>query len=117
VVSCSTSTAQIERLPGRRCCIARRCAADVARGYLRARSLGIVRLAVGRRAGPGNGITHLPLRQNVDGLEMRRLLQRRSESALRTNHAIERLAGVSRPTPARVDPTALQNAARVRSEC
>ena len=113
-------TAEIERaLPGRALfALPAAAPSDVARGYLRSRgrsesvlaSLSVV------RAGPGTqGLTHLRFEQKVDGLEVygayfKGAVNQRGELV----HAIDRLAAVSRPTPASVDAAAALQAAMAR---
>jgi extracellular elastinolytic metalloproteinase len=95
--------------------------ADVAAGYLRSRGWSAAQLASLRtaRSGAGaHGVRHVRLEQVVDGLPVygayfKAAVNARGELV----HAIDRLAPVSLPTPARVDAqTALQAAlARVHA--
>jgi len=112
--------AQIERaLPGRALfALPAAAPTDVARGYLRARGRSesvLASLSVVRAGTDTNGITHLRFEQDVDGLEVygayfKGAVNQRGELV----HAIDRLAGVSRPTPARVDAAAALQAAMAR---
>jgi hypothetical protein len=113
-------TAQIERaLPGRALfALPAAAPTDVARGYLRARGRSesvLASLSAVRAGTDTNGITHLRFEQDVDGLEVygayfKGAVNQRGELV----HAIDRLAGVSRPTPARVDAAAALQAAMAR---